>query len=108
MEYYYRYAQTLEHTGNDAESKRYYDQFVSKAGNQTQIAQFRKNESELRAQIKENSVRYQNLSNLEINTPYADYGSYFNNNELYFNYARDMGSLENKIQTWTGDTFTSL
>lgn len=108
MEYYYRYAQTLEHTGNDAESKRYYDQFVNKAGNQTQIAQFRKNESELRAQIKENSGRYQNLSNLEINTPYADYGSYVYNNELYFTSARDTGSLAKKVHTWTGDTFTSL
>src|SRR5690554_7049264 len=109
MEYYYRYAQTLEHTGNDAESKRYYDEFINKAGNShTQIAQFRKNESELRAQIKENSGRYQNLSNLEINTPYADYGSYVYNNELYFTSARDTGSLAKKVHTWTGEAFTSL
>src|SRR5690606_27113289 len=57
-EYYYRYAQTLQHTGNEVEAKRYYDEFVKRAGNQTQIAQFRKNEAELKAQIKANSGRY--------------------------------------------------
>src|SRR5690606_33498952 len=108
VEYYYRYAQTLEHTGNTAEAKAYYDQFVSKAGSHTQIAQFRKNESELRAQIKENSGRYDNLTNLEINSPYADYGSYVHNNELYFTSARDTGNLEKRVLTWTGDAFTSL
>src|SRR5690606_718928 len=47
IEYYYRYALTLQHTGNDADTNNYYDQFVNKAGSQTQITQFRKNESEL-------------------------------------------------------------
>src|SRR5690606_9236126 len=36
-EYYYRYGQTLQHTGNETEAKRYYDLFVSKAGSHTQI-----------------------------------------------------------------------
>ena len=107
-EYYYRYAQTLQHTGNNAEAKRYYDLFVSKAGSQTQIAQFRKNESELKEQIKANSGRYNNLLNLEINTPYADYGSFVYDHNLYFTSARDTGSLAKKVHTWTGDAFTSL
>jgi len=107
-EYYYRYAQTLQHTGNDTEAKRYYDQFVSKAGSNTQIAQFRKNEAELKEQIKQNSGRYANLSNLEINSPYSDYGSYVYDNRLYFTSARDTGSLAKKIHTWTGEAFTSV
>ena len=108
MEYYYRYAQTLQNTGNETEAKRYFDLFVSKAGNQTQIAQFRKNETELRQQIEENSGRYDNLANLDINSPYADYGSYVYNNELYFTSARDTGNLAKKVHTWTGEAFTSL
>ena len=107
-EYYYRYAQTLQHTGNDVDAKGYYDEFVSKAGSQTQIAQFRKNESELKEQIKQNSGRYNNLQNLEINTPYSDYGSYVHNNQLYFTSARDTGSLSKKVHTWTGESFTSV
>src|SRR5690606_32468510 len=107
-EYYYRYAQTLQHTGNETEAKRYYDLFVSKAGSQTQIAQLRKDEATLKKQIQENSGRYDKVLNLPINTPYADYGSYVHNNELYFTSARDTGNLSKKVHTWTNESFTSL
>ena len=107
-EYYYRYAQTLQHVGRSAEAKKYYDLFVSKVGNDTQIAQFRKNEAELQEQITANSGRYSNIANLPVNTPYADYGSFVRNNELYFTSARDTGSLAKKVHTWTGEAFTSL
>ncbi len=106
--YYYRYAQVLQHVGNDAESGRYYKEFVKRAGSQTQIAQFRKNETALEMQIRENSGRYRNIENLPINTPYADYGSFVYNNELYFTSARDTGSLAKKVHTWTDEAFTSL
>lgn len=107
-EYYYRYGQTLQHTGNETEAKRYYDLFLSKAGSHTQIAQFRKDEAALKKQIQENSGRYDKVANLEINTPYADYGSYVHNNELYFTSARDTGNLSKKVHTWTNESFTSL
>ena len=107
-EYYYRYAQTLQHTGNEAASKRYYDHFVDKAGSQTQIAKIRKNETALKQQIKENSGRYREVENLPINTPYADYGSFVHHNQLYFTSARDTGSLAKKVHTWTSDAFTSI
>lgn len=107
-EYYYRYAQTLQHVGNQSEAKRYYNMFAQKVGNQSQIAQIRQNESDLQAQIEANSGRYNALVNLPINTPWADYGSYVHDNQLYFTSARDTGSLAKKVHTWTGDAFTSL
>jgi len=107
-ELYYRYAQTLQHTGKTAEAKRYYDQFVSKTGSQTQIAAVRKNENELQKQITENSGRYRNVENLAINTQFADFGSHVHNEKLYFTSARDTGSFSKKIHTWTGEAFTSL
>lgn len=107
-EYYYRYAQTLQHVGKEGESKSYYDQFVSKAGSNTQIAQIRKNEVELKKQIQANSGRYDQVNNLATNTQFADYGSYVHNNQLYFTSARDTGSLHKREHTWTGDAFTSL
>jgi len=107
-EYYYRYAQTLQHVGKEAEAKSYYDQFVNKAGSNTQIAQIRKNEAELKKQIQANSGRYDQLNNLATNTQFADYGSYVHNNQLYFTSARDTGSLTKREHTWTGDAFTSL
>ncbi len=107
-EFYYRYAQTLQHSGRTSEAKNYYDQFVAKTGSQTQIAAVRKNEAELQKQIIENSGRYSNVENLPINTQFADYGSYIHNQQLYFTSARDTGSFSKKIHTWTGEAFTSL
>jgi len=107
-EYYYRYAQTLQHVGKEAEAKQYYTQFVNKVGSESQIAKIRENEVDLKKQIQHNSGRYDALTNLAINTPFADYGSFVHNSQLYFTSARDTGSLSKKVHTWTGDTFTSL
>lgn len=107
-EYYYRYAQTLQHVGDDAQAKSYYNQFVAKVGSQAQIAKIRASEAELKQQIVQNSGRYDRLANLSINTPFADYGSYVNNNRLYFTSAHDTGSLSKRVHTWTGEAFTSL
>src|SRR5690606_22699910 len=52
--YYYRYAQTLQHVGDQAQAKRYYNEFTQKVGSQSQIAQVRKSEAELEAQIEAN------------------------------------------------------
>src|SRR5690606_4365327 len=108
VEYYYRYAQTLQNVGNEAEAKQYYDQFTSRVGTESQIAKIRLNEADLQKQIQVNSGRYKSLNNLPINTQFADYGSYVHNNQLYFTSARDTGSLAKKVHTWTGDAFTSL
>jgi len=95
------------YVGKKAEAKNYYNQFVAKAEN-SQIAKIRKSEKDLEKQIQANSGRYDQLKNLFINTPFADYGSYVHNNELYFTSARDTGSVSRKRHTWTGEAFTSL
>lgn len=107
-EYYYRYAQTLQHKGRASEAKTYYDQFVNKTGSETQIAAVRKNEAELQKQIVANSGRYSAVESLPINTQFSDYGSYVHEQELYFTSARDTGSFSKKVHTWTGEAFTSL
>lgn len=48
--------QTLQHVGKEGEAKSYYDQFVSKAGSNTQIAQIRKNEAELKNKFRQIQV----------------------------------------------------
>jgi len=107
-EYYYRYAQTLQHTGREAEAKSYYSSFVAKAGSSTRIAEVRKNEAELQKQITANSGRYRQVENLELNTAFSDYGSYVHDGMLYFTSARDTGSFSKRVHTWTGAAFTSL
>ncbi len=107
-EYYYRYAQSLQHTGREAEAKTYYKSFTDKAGNSTRIAEIRKSESELQKQIIANSGRYDRVENLELNTEFSDYGSHVHEGTLYFTSARDTGSLSKRVHTWTGAAFTSL
>ncbi|WLD23598.1 OmpA family protein [Flavobacterium dauae] len=107
-EYLYRYAHTLQNVGDEKEAKKYYDAFVKKAGSEAQISKIRKNEESLQKQIKENSGRISNIANLAINTPYADYGSFVNNETFYYTSARDTGNFAKKRHTWTGDAFTNL
>ena len=107
-EYYYRYAQSLQHTGRETEAKAYYRTFTEKAGGSTRIAEVRKSESELQKQITANSGRYNRVENLGLNTEFSDYGSYVHDGTLYFSSARDTGSLSKRVHTWTGAAFTSL
>ena len=107
-EYFYRYAHTLQNTGNESEAKKYYNLFVEKAGADTQIAKIRQNEEALSKQIKENSGRTDSIINLAINTPYADYGAFVHDNTFYYTSAKDTGNFAIKRHTWTGNAFTSL
>ena len=107
-EYYFRYAQTLQHVGKTDQAKNYQTQFVNLVGSSNKIASIYNNEKDLKDQISNNSGRYSDLINLNINTPYSDYGSFVANNRLYFTSARDTGNMSKKVHTWTGNSFTSL
>jgi outer membrane protein OmpA-like peptidoglycan-associated protein/tetratricopeptide (TPR) repeat protein len=107
-EYFYRYAHTLQNIGNEADAKRYYDLFIKKTGEQTEISKIRKNEEELQKQIEQNSNRIDSLTNLAINTPYADYGAYVHNNLFYYTSAKDTSNFAKKTHAWTGESFTNL
>ena len=106
-EYYYRYAQTLLNTGDTQKAAHYLQQFASVSSNSARAALI-KSDKDYSAEIRKNSGRYSRLQNLDINTPYADYGSSVHNNRLLFTTARDTGGLSKREHTWTGQAFTSL
>lgn len=108
QEYFYRYAHTLQNIGDNKEAQKYYDAFVKKAGSEAQISKIRKSEESLKKQIKENSGRTGEITNLAINTPYADYGTFVHENVFYYTSAKDTGNLAVKRHSWTGDAFTNL
>lgn len=108
VEYYYRYAHTLQNVGNESESKKYYSEFVKISGEEIEISKIRKNEKDLEMQILANSGRYDTINNLAINTPSADFGSYVLNDKFYYTSARDTGNFSKKVHTWTGASFTSI
>lgn len=106
--FYYRYAHTLQHVGQEELAKTYFDAFVEQTGAATQVAKARKNTAEQQAQIQKNSGRYSHVLGLPFNTPQADYGSFVHNTTLYFTSARDTGSFSKKTHTWTNASFTNL
>lgn len=107
-EYYYRYAQTLLHLGNNTDAKKYFELFVQKTENNVQLQNSIVNNEAQRKQITENSGRYDAVTNLASNSAFADYGSFVNNANLYFTSARDTGSFAKNIHTWTNAAFTKL
>ncbi|WP_448606279.1 OmpA family protein [Paenimyroides ceti] len=105
--YYYRYAQSLKSTGDDASAEQYLEQFVQKAGSESASAALIQKERDYKKGIEKNSGRY-TIENLSINSPYSDYGSSIHNGKLLFTTARDTGSLSKKVHSWTDKAFTSI
>jgi len=52
--------------------------------------------------------RYRNLTNLESNTPYSDYGSFVKDGKIYFASAVPERSMVKIRSLWTGESFTEL
>lgn len=107
-EYYFRYAHTLQNIGLEELSESYYDQYAQQIGKGAQVSKIRKEETFLKAQMAQNSGRYDQIENLAINTPYSDYGTFVKDDNLYFATSRDTGSLAKRVHTWTGGAFTNL
>lgn len=106
-EYLYRYAQTLKSIGNTSQAEVYFQKFKQEASSSAR-ANILKDEQMYKDQMKANSGRYGEPTNLAINTPYADYGGSVHNNVFYFTSARDTGNFAKKEHTWTGEAFTSI
>jgi len=52
--------------------------------------------------------RYRNLTNLESNTPYSDFGSFVKDGKIYFASAVPERSMVKIRSLWTGESFTEL
>jgi len=105
-EYYYRYAQSLKSIGEDKEAATVIAKFESISGGDSRIKRLKKNASYLE-DIKANVGVY-TIQNAEINSKYSDYGSTIVNDKLIFASARQMGSIGQRKDAWTGQKFTNL
>lgn len=105
-EYYYRYAQSLKATGNEAKANQILEEFNTKFKDDKRGKLIKDNSNYLE-KIKQNSGRY-NIKSAEINSAYSDYGSFVYKNKLYFTSARDTGNFVKRKHKWTGENFTNL
>lgn len=105
-EYYYRYAQSLKAIGEDKKASALINKFEGKATKDNRSKLFKNNANYL-AQIKANVGRYV-IEDAGINSKYSDYGSAVLDNQMIFTSARDTGSVNQRIHSWTGEHFTNL
>ncbi|MCC9070821.1 OmpA family protein [Flavobacterium sp. F-65] len=105
-EYYYRYAQSLKSTGDNAKANQILDLFNQKSKKDTR-AKLYQNDKDYLEQIKENSGRYK-IEDAGVNSKYSDYGTAFYLNKIVFASARDTGNFNQRIHKWTGEHFTNL
>lgn len=105
-EYYYRYAQSLRSIGENDKANKILEKFSKVAKNDSRAKLFMKNENYL-DRIKANSGIYE-ISKIDINSKYSDYGSTVYSNKLIFTSARDTGGLGQRKHSWTNQHFTNL
>lgn len=105
-EYFYRYAQALRATGDNAKANAVMTKFVELSNEDNRADFFEKNRDYL-AEIKKNTGRYE-VEITGINSQYSDYGTAFYKNKIVFSSARDTGSLGQRKHTWTNQYFTNL
>ncbi len=102
--YLLRYSQSLKAVGNAKKAGEIYNEFLklSKILNDD----FRNTRDYLDI-IELNSNRY-NLKELNVNSKFIDYGSFFRNDTLYFSSARNNRSSIGRIDAWNNDRFLDV
>ncbi|NMH28837.1 OmpA family protein [Flavobacterium silvaticum] len=105
-EYYYRYAQSLKATGDNAKGDQMLATFASKNASdpRSKLYNAQKNYREV---IAKNSGRYK-LEDAGINSSASDYGSAVWGNKMVFTTARDTGNFAKRTDRWDGKYLTNF
>ncbi|HEY4543123.1 MAG TPA: OmpA family protein, partial [Tissierellaceae bacterium] len=106
-EYYYRYSQTLRAAEEYEKSESIMNQFIILENQDTRAVLYRENPNYIK-NLLNNEGKYE-LSLLDINSSYSDYGATIYEDQLIFTSARESKQRENqKVHLWTNENFTSL
>lgn len=105
-EHYYRYAQSLKASGDNAKADQMMATFASKNAQdpRSRIYNSQKNYREL---IAKNSGRYK-LEDAGVNSSASDYGSAVWGNKMVFTTARDTGNFAKRTDRWDGKYLTNF
>lgn len=106
-EYYYRYSQTLRAAEEYEKSESIMKQFIALEDQDTRAVLYSKNPNYIK-NITTNVEKYE-LSLLNVNSSYSDYGATVYEDQLIFTSARENNQIANqKVHLWTNENFTSL
>ncbi len=105
-EYYFRYAQSLKASGDNAKSDQMMSAFASKNASDVR-SKLHTATADYRAAIDANSGRY-DIQDSGVNSPASDYGSAVIGNKMVFTTARDTGNFSKRVHTWDGQYLTNF
>jgi len=105
-EYYYFYAQALRGVGNYKESKIWLKKYKKVASEDSRIAKFFEKEDFISAMF--NLKKQYNLSEINFNTPFSDFGAVEYNTEIVFTSARDEGISIKRKYAWNMQPFLDI
>jgi hypothetical protein len=106
-EYLYKYIQSLRSLGNYSEANEWMKKFTEIQNNDTRIKGYDpENINKYNELAKTEKDRVVKLVNLPFNTKYSDFGSFIQNEQLYFASARN--TEEKKLYSWNQEPFLDI
>lgn len=106
-EYIYKYIQSLRSLGNYPEANEWMKKFTEIQNNDTRVKGYDpENISKYNELAKTENDRVVKLVNLPINSKYSDFGSFIQNDQLYFASSRDTD--EDKLYNWNQEPFLDI
>jgi outer membrane protein OmpA-like peptidoglycan-associated protein/tetratricopeptide (TPR) repeat protein len=106
-EYIYKYIQSLRSLGNYPEANEWMKKFTEIQNNDTRVKGYDpENISKYNELAKTENDRVVKLVNLPINSKYSDFGSFIQNDQLYFASSRDTD--EKKLYNWNQEPFLDI
>jgi len=106
-ENYFRYAISLKSIHEYQKADAYMDTLLQMHPDFA-LAKIYRDKEDYYNEILNAPRRYRNLTNLESNTPYSDYGSFVKDGKIYFASAAPDRSMVKISSLWTGESFTEL
>ncbi|KAA1242334.1 OmpA family protein [Aquimarina sp. RZ0] len=105
-EYYFRYAQTLKSVERYEDADAFMKKFAASSSDD-QRAQLFQEEPNYLKRIDFQSGRFE-IKNLDINTPFTDFGSAFFGRFIVFSSSRDTLLVKKSIHQWNDESFLDL
>ncbi|MFD2552328.1 OmpA family protein [Bizionia sediminis] len=104
-EYIYKYIQTQRSMGNFEEADKWLVQFKDIQNDDSRVDELRASNIALYESLKNREGLDVKTVNLDINTPYSDFGPYVFDNRFYFASAQN---TENAIYSWNNEPFLDI
>ncbi|WP_338730777.1 OmpA family protein [Mangrovimonas cancribranchiae] len=104
-DYLYKYIQTQRSLGNYEEADNWSLKLKEIQSDDSRLDELNKSNLHLYNKLASKKGINVNISNLSINSKYADFGSYIKDNTLYFSSSRN---TENDIYKWNNEPFLDI